>query len=222
MPPLAPVPNVVKAQLLWDDSSDTTCYNGLFFSYSGAGPDSADCHDFLLALVNALGTHNGLWTPTTMLLGGTATDLASASGAQGTVNVSYDGDLGGGDLAGGTALVASYTINRRYRGGKPRNYFPWGSSTSLATRQAWTGAFTASAASAVNASISAVLGNTYGGMTIQNHVNVSYYEGSRVVTSPTTGRARNVPIPRAQPLVNPITGLAILGRPGSQRRRNRA
>jgi hypothetical protein len=221
MTPLPAVPNVVKAQLLWSDSADITCYNGLFFSYSGSGPDAADCHDFLLALVTALGSHNGLWTSTTMLLGGTATDLSSSSGAQGVVNVSYDGDLSGGDLAGGTALVASYTLNRRYRGGKPRNYFPWGSSTSLETRQAWNSGFVDSSASAINATITSVLGETYGGMTIQNHVNVSYYEGSRVVTSPTTGRARNVPIPRADPLVNPITGLSILGRPGSQRRRNR-
>lgn len=222
MPALPAVPNVIKAQLHWSDSADNLVYNGFFFQYSGEVTGGTDVHDFMAAFVAALGSHNGLWTDSTQLLGGTATDLSSSSGAQGTVNVSYDGDLAGGDLAGGTALVASYTLSRRYRGGKPRNYFPWGSSTSLANRQAWTGDFLTSCASAINASITAVVGNTYGGLTVANHANVSYYEGSRVVISPTTGRARNVSTPRVTPLVNPITGVQILARPGSQRRRNRS
>jgi len=221
VPPLPSAGQVVRAQLKWSDAADVNVSNTLYFGYSGSGPNAADCHDFMLAFVNALGTHNGLWTASTMLLGGECTDLSTESGAQGIVNLSYDGDLAGTDLAGGTCLVASYLISRRYRGGKPRNYFPWGSSSSLASRQAWAGDFTTSCASAINASVAAVVGNTYGGMTITNHVNVSYYAGSRVVISPTTGRAKNVSILRASPLVNPITGVAILASPGSQRRRNR-
>jgi hypothetical protein len=221
MPPLQPVPDVVKAQFRWVDASDAPTYNQLFFSFSGSGPDSEDCHDFALAIGNAMATHNALWTVDTSVNSVVATDLSSDTAATGDATVTGVGTDEGESLPGGAAFVTSYSIARRYRGGRPRNYWPWGSAAQLMSRQAWTAEFLAAGISSINSVIAAVVGETYGGMTITNHVNVSYYKGSTVETNPRTGRAKNVPTPRATPLVDVITGVLGVPYPGSQRRRNR-
>jgi hypothetical protein len=221
MPALPPVPNTLKCQLLWNDSSDVDVSSTLFFSYSGGAPGSSDCSNFAVVLVNSFAAQLDLWHSDTVLTGGTVTDLTSPSAATGSAAANHPGGETGSPLAGGTCVVAGYRINRRYRGGKPRNYFPWGTASDLATRQGWNPSYVTEAQSGIQTAIQAFVGQVEGGTTILAHVNVSYYEGSKVVISPTTGRAKNVPILRATPRVDNIVGISVNTSPGSQRRRNR-
>lgn len=221
MPPLQPVPDVLKAQLQWSDSADLDVYNNLFFRFSGGSPSVADAVAIATSLFTAATNFQPVCQTSVALTGVTVTDLSSSSAAQGTHNAVATGELSAGPLAGGTALVIGYAIARRYRGGKPRNYFPFGATTSLNTRQQWSTEFVTQCQNVWNSFITAAIGTVGGSTTISAHVNVSYYEGSKVVISPTTGRARNVPIPRAVPQVDTIGGFTVRTIPGSQRRRNR-
>jgi hypothetical protein len=52
-----------------------------------------------------------------------------------------------------------------------------------------------------------------------SHVSLSYFSGFTVITSPTTGRARNVPTVRSSPLIDPVVTLKTQTSIGTQRRR---
>lgn len=161
-----------------------------------------------------------LWEPGTLLTGVKVTDLSSSSGGVGEHSQSTAGTGNVASLPGGTSVLVNYLINRRYRGGKPRSYFPWGSETEMATRQSWVGTFITDCTSALTTYFAAVIGLVVGGTTLTSHVNVSYYEGFTVVTNPVTGRSRNVPKLRTTPVVDDILSWSVSAKPGSQRRRN--
>lgn len=221
MPALPAVDNVLKAQLTWSDSEDVNVVSNHFFRYTGAPPNSAAATLLSTDIVDAMLPHNDQWGETTILTGCKVTDLSTVTGGVGETAVSQLGTIVSPPLAGGTAVVVNYQLARRYRGGKPRNYLPWLSSASLVNRQTWGSTDIVDVADAMEAFYSACIGSTASGCTIASHCNVSYYDGFTVVTNPVTGRARNAPKLRATPVVDDVTGLTVLGRPGSQRRRNK-
>lgn len=221
MPALPAVPNVLKCQLLWSDSSDANVRTTQFYRYSGGPPNATDCNNLAADIYGNMAAMDGQWSPTTQLTGVEVTDLTSSGAAQGLHSQSTSGIRAGTDLAGGTAVVVGYVITRRYRGGKPRNYFPFFTSSDLTNRQTWAAGDLTALDSALATYFSATIGSTSGSTTITDHVNVSYYDGFTVVTSPTTGRARNVPKLRTTPVVDVITSFGARPQPGSQRRRNR-
>ena len=222
MPPLPPVPEVLRAQVLWSDGDDPRTTSTIYLSYSGASPDGSDCAGIAAQITTAFAAHAGLWDIDTALQGCVVTDLNADDGATGEHEASTQGTRSGTPFAGATCTVVSYSIARRYRGGRPRNYFPWGVPADLADKQGWSGAYIAEVTTAWTAISTALKAITQGGTTISDHVNVSYYSGS--VGSITGGgtRGKTTPIRRATPLVNPTTSFIVPVTPGSQRRRNRA
>lgn len=220
MPALPTIPNVLRVDWQWSDASDINVSTRSFFRYSGPAPDSADCVTLaadIYALQSALA---GQWGEGTDLIGTKVTDLSSSSGGVGEHAQDTPGTRTGSILAAGTAVLVNFVIGRRYRGGKPRSYFPMFTSTDLVGRNAWQGASVSGLDSALSTYFAGVLGTGVGSLTITGHVNVSYYQGFTVVTSPTTGRARNVPKLRAVPQVDDILSYSVSTRPASQRRRN--
>jgi hypothetical protein len=218
MPALPVVPNVVKADLQWSVSSDITVATGLFFEYSGTAPNNAAALSLAATIYAAWAANNSLWDEDTSAIGCKVTDLSSSSGGVGE----HAGSTAGGltePIAGSSCLLVNYAISRRYRGGRPRSYLPWGDATKLGNRQTWEASFITAANAAITDTFAAIIGSSSGGTTITNHVNVSYYEGFTLVTSPTTGRGRNVPTLRTAPLVDTISGFAASTRVASQRRR---
>lgn len=223
MPALPSVPNVLRAQVLWDVGTDTDVSTGMFFRYSGGPVTLTIATSLAQAVANAWAQfETPPWSSDVTLAGAKVTDLSSPTGGEGTSSADQPGGDASGGLAGGTCTVVGFHIARRYRGGKPRVYLPWGSKDNLNGPNAWAAAYVTQVTTYVTEILSQVVGSTAGGVTITDHVNVSYYEGTRVVTSPTTGRARNVPILRTTPLVDDIAGFTVLAYPGSQRRRNRS
>src|SRR5581483_1350868 len=193
MPPLPAVTNVIKASLEWSISSDVNARTGLFFEYSGSPPNNAACSAFASDIYAAFAANNGDWDVDTSLIGCEVIDLSSVSGGVGIHSGSVPGSLSS-PISGSSSVLANYLIARRYRGGRPRSYFPFGDASVVGNRQTWEA-------------------------TIITHVNVSYYDGFTVVTSPTTGRARNVPRLRTTPLVDTIVGFNVSTRIANQRRR---
>jgi hypothetical protein len=220
VPALPDVPGVLRCQIQWTDAGDVGVFSTVFLSYTGSEPDASDCSNIATAIANAFGAEKAYWGSNVTLTGVKVTDLTSATAGQGEASADFQGTNDSGSLAGGTALVVSYEIARRYRGGKPRNYFPWGTVGALATAQTWGSDYVASWATAIATIFSTIIGTEEGGTTISNHVNVSYYSGFTVVNPGGGKRARNVPTLRETPVVDTITARNVLARPGSQRRRN--
>lgn len=221
MPPLPAVPNVVHCSFGLTDGSDTTVQATQFFRYSGGPPNATDLNALAADVYNA----GRAWVPLldnfSALDGVRLTDLSSSTAAQGEFALATPGTRGVDILTGATSALVSYVINRRYRGGKPRNYFPFGIQEDLATRQQWSTGFLTDVDAAMTTYFGDVIGASSGTTTITDHVNVSYYDGFTVVTNPITGRAKNVPKRRTVPVVDTIVSFGMKGTPATQRRRNR-
>jgi hypothetical protein len=222
MPALHPVPLHLSVRLLWSDSLDNDVSTKTFWRYVGTAPDSTACQLFAAEFVEAAASFATLYPSDTQLTGCVVQDLSSISGGVGESLQTTPGTNSGAPLAGGTCTVLSYGVARRYRGGKPRNYFPWGTAADLVNRQTWTTAHLNNAHDLYTAWAGTVVGSEQGGATIESQANVSYYTGFTVVTNPITGRAKNVSTPRPVPVTDDVTGIAVRPNPGSQRRRNRA
>jgi len=221
MPPLVAVPNVLRAQLLWSDAADLDVSTGFFFRYSGSAPSAVDATTLAGKIFTAAHPFMEIALASVDLRGVRVTDLSSNMGGDGT-HVETDPGTGGGDaLPGGIGPLVNYSIARRYRGGKPRSYFPLFAAADLLTRQSWKPASIAAMGTAFSAFIGQVLGSTAGPTTITAHVNVSYYAGFTNIPGTETKRAKVVSKPRETPVVDDILGFGVSAIPGSQRRRNR-
>lgn len=220
MPALPPVPNVLRADLQFSIPSAGLIHTRFLFRYSGGPPNSSDATNLAADIYSPASAFHTFYDTETTLQGVEVTDLSSPSGGQGVHAQATVGTEAGGLLTGGTAVLVNYLIARRYRGGKPRSYFPFFTTSDLANRDAWAAGSTSAFDSALATFFGAVIGTVAGTTTITDHVNVSYYDGFTVVTNPVTGRARNVPKVRTTPLVDVISSFAVSPRPASQRRRN--
>jgi hypothetical protein len=202
---LPPVPNVCKLQCHYT-VGDKAAENVLHFSYSGSSAaPSAYVTDLATAVATALATAGGEWQPATTFLGCTATDLSSDTGFVEEAPATTVGTRTGGILAANVALLASYSVSRRYRGGHPRTYLPWFTETDILNPQEWIADSLTGANGFWGDAISAGLGASGGGVTTVDQVQVSYYLAD----------AR-----RTTPLVDPIFFIECDQVIASQRRRD--
>lgn len=220
MTPLPLVPGVLKARLLFTVGSDTTVGTGLFFRYTGGAPSNSDAVSLATDILTAAAAEfPALMFTEDALTGVDVQDLSSDTSGDGEALGSHAGTLAGGTIPASAAFLVNHAISRRYRGGRPRSYFPFGAQSELQTGQTWASAFVASVTSAFDAFLASCIGATGGSTEISNHVNVSYYSGFTSVENPITHRWRNVPTLRTDPVVDLITGSVGSVRVSSQRRR---
>jgi hypothetical protein len=220
VPPLPAVAKVIKTDLIWSDEVNTDIVTRFFAEYSGSAPSDADLDGWCASLADAYESAlAGLANPNVILSAINAIDLSSATGAIGVAAPAVTGTRTGDPVSIGTAVVDSYSIARRYRGGHPRGYWPFGNSLDLGTLQTWADAFVAEAQSEFNAWWLDVGTSGWSGAGTINHVNVSYFSGFTVVINPMTGRARNVPTLRGIPIVDLVAGTTVRTKVGTQRRR---
>lgn len=221
MAPLPPAAATLKIQFQ-HVTSNVPAWVHWYAKYAGSAPQAADA----AAIAN---TCKSLWTTNIapLVTGAISlnlvqvTDLSSASGAQGQ---SGSGAVSGTRTGAGTTandcMLINLHITRRYRGGKPRQYWPGGAAADLADGMHWSAGFQTSWQAAWNAMNSGINAITWTGGNMSGPVNVSYYTlPNTVVTSPTTGRARNVPTKRSTPLIDPIVSGTPNARIATQRRR---
>ncbi|MFZ0169912.1 MAG: hypothetical protein WAL64_10950 [Candidatus Dormiibacterota bacterium] len=219
MPPLPDVPNVLRVDWQWSVGSDTTITTKNFFSYSGSAPTSASCVTMAADIYALQAVDDSQWGSDVTLIGCKVTDLSSHSGGVGEHAQSTVGGRSGIPLPASACVLVNYQIARRYRGGKPRSYFPWFTSEDIVTAQTWDSSVITAVDSALSAFFAGVAGISVGGCTITQHVNVSYYNGFTARENMGTGRWKNVPNLRATPLVDPILSFAASLRIANQRRR---
>lgn len=221
MPALPLVPNVLRTRLLWSDQDDNSVTSSLFWKYSGAGPDSTEAATLASDLSTLVAAEAALWGVVTTFLGVTVTDLSTDSGGEGTHTASVAGTDSNPGLPGAAAVLVNFQINRRYRGGKPRIYLPWGSAAHLNTRQSWESGFLGNVQTAITTITTGFVGASAGTTAITAHANVSYYEGFTTFTTP-SGRVKNLSKLRTTPVVDNVVSSSVAVNISSQRRRNRA
>lgn len=220
MPPLANVPKVIKVALVASDEINTDIVTRFYIRYTGSAPSAADLDTFADAIrANWGAALAGSVNEALSLIRVECTDLSTLTSATGLWTGVDAGTATGVPVPVDSAVVVSYTISRRYRGGHPRGYWSAGEGIDLANPQRWTPDFIAAFQTQITDFFAGVVASGWSGAGTLDHVNVSYFAGFTVVTSPTTGRARNVPTPRGTPIVDPVVALVTRLRIGTQRRR---
>lgn len=220
MPALPAVPGVVKARLKFTDAASIDAGFGIYFSYTGGTPSGGDMGTLASSIESNWATHVQGDMPTDLtLVEVTATDLSSSSGSVGTWTGSDPGGTSGTIISSGACFCINHVINRRYRGGKPKTFVPGVLPVDLNGTNQISSGRQASLIGSWGDFVSGVLGTSGMSITMQNIVNVSFYEGFTTVLNPVTGRYRNVPKLRDVPLVDVIHSSAVAQKLGSQRRR---
>lgn len=221
MPALPNVAAVLRVQLQGHVGIDADWITRFYLSYTGTAPTSAQLNSLAGVIRAAWGTNVKALLPASAGLDSvTIQDLTSLTSAIGIDTTGIVGTRAGSLIPGGTSMVVSYRIARRYKGGHPRGYWVMGVSADLGDAQQWAGAFLTAAQTAIDAFFAAAIGTPWTGGGTLAHVNVSYYHGFTVHTNPTTGRARNVPTLRGTPVVDAVTSRVAQDNIGTQRRRN--
>lgn len=213
MPPLPAVPNVAKiiSSSLMEDSPSENIFHML---WSGATPNAATLAAYL----------TDVWAPAWDIVFAAeapssaatvqheAIDLTSAMGASAVVADTTAGGRTGDFAPASAAVLASWEIDRRYRGGHPRTYFPFGTAGTYegSSNRDWSAAFIADVQTKLNTFLASVQGHDISGTEFSTLVNVSYYD--KVIT-PTP------PYRRVTPQVDTITSVIVRTRICSQRRR---
>lgn len=220
MPPLPAAGAVLRVGVLFDVGTDSAVRTNLHYKYTGTTPSGATLSTLASQMFSSLtGVLQSLLNTSNSFTGIVLTDLSSIGANEGEFIGSEGGAAAGSPLAASSCAVVSYGIARRYRGGKPRSYWPFGTDEDLGTPQSWVEGFVTAVQSATGTIDGHIAGQTADGTTVVSQVNVSYYEGFTVITNPITHRSRNVPTLRGTPVVDDITSRQMRSRIGSQRKR---
>lgn len=223
MPALVPQPQVLQVVHHFVVSDDLNVSTKLHFKYSGTAPADASCIDIASAFRSAW---NNAWlghlVNESSHEGVSVTDLTTPTSGFGQSLIHTLGTANPPGVPAGTALLVNYSIARRYRGGKPRSYWPLMVAADLASSSSWILATLATMTSEWQTSyLDAMIGSTIDGCVIGEQVNVSYYEGFTTPPVAPGRRAKNISTPRAVAITpDPITAFVINPKPASQRRRN--
>lgn len=221
MPPLPDVAEVIRLEHGFSSTSgDLDIHTRIYFQYAGGAPNDAACATFLTNVLANFTPHiPALYNPDFTLTSLSVTDLSSPTGGFAELPTSVAGTRSGGAPPVNICALMNYTIARRYRGGKPRSYWPWGAAADLSTPREWSSTFVTACDGGYSAYQGAVLGLALGSASLVAQVNVSYYQGFTNVPYGTPTKYRRVPTLRPTPVVDDIGGFALNPIPGSQRKR---
>lgn len=220
MPALPDVPATLRVACSGLINASSPFLTRFYVEYTGTAPTTAQLTTFN-GVVSGLIT-SGLineFTADRVFHQIESIDLTSPTSAVSTTAVTITGTRTGTALPAAVCFVGSYEVARRYRGGHPRGYWPFGNAADVTTPTTWSAGVVTGFTSALNTFFTGVVGAGWSGAGTLSHVNVSYYEGFTVVTNPITGRARNVPTTRSAPLIDPVTTVVGRSSIGTQRRR---
>jgi hypothetical protein len=221
LPGLEPTPSgVIGFRLVHALAADESTGSTFRLAYTGGPPSSADLST-LAGLVNTAWGDNlaSFMSDAGLLVETQARDLANPSTTIGNSVAGIDGTRSGGTADIARSAVQFFRPDRTFRGSRPKMFLPYGVDADVSGGFQWTTAFVTDLQIALNAFYAALDGGVGGSTHLALPVCVSYSHGFTVVTSGTTGRARNVPTPRVPPLVTASLGIEVSSRIGTQRRR---
>lgn len=218
---VVPLPDVpcVRCRIFGVDATGNDWGSRFYLSYSGSAPSGADCTTLAGDVFGAFATHcQGLISTATEAQECDVLDIASHAGFSGQNTGAFFGTRSGTALPAQVATNVEYGIARRYRGGKPRAYWPFGVDGDMLDVAHWASAFVDNVNLAVAAMFTEIQALSVGSMGTLKHVNLSYYSGFTNHTN-TSGRERAVPTYRPVALHDDITGYFTKPLLSSQRRR---
>lgn len=222
MPALPNYPSVLRVDHLFDVGTDANALVRWHVSYTGSLPTPANCNAFATA-IDALAVTSliPLMSDSVSLLGIKIVDLTSDTASEGEYLTTHAGTRGSAFLGAGTAALVNMPISRRYRGGKPRSYWPFGVQGDLQTPNTWNSSFLTAVLGGLETYLGGIEGIVEGSTTLGTLVSISYYHGFTAVENPITGRTRDVPLVRTAAITpDVVTGLVPSTKVASQRRRN--
>lgn len=176
--PLPPVPSTLKIVLsgFVDAHLVDKWENVLHFSYTGSAPTGVTCGAIALAIGNAWETHMAPLAPSpTALSSVTVTDLTSDSAGEGSDSTGWAGTRGDDSIPANAAVLVSYPLTTRYRGGHPRTYLLCGGNADLDGAAAWSDALVAAVAAGWEAFLAAVKALAISGTALNQMVAIRYY-----------------------------------------------
>lgn len=201
--PLPDVPNVLKLQFIGVNQT-TPWLMGLFWHYNAPTLITGDINSLCALAATAWQTNlasvHGVPCVLTRVQG---IDLRARDAAQGGVDVSYAGTMGGVPYPTSTSAVCSWKVNYRWRGGHFRSYMPVGTAGNITAGRLWSTGFLTSLNTAVDAFRNALNGMTVGGTG-------GHLSGVRYVVDK---------VPLSTPLDLPIVDSTVHQRVDTQRRR---
>ena len=119
---LPPVPGCLRVDTIFGASLDNNIVVRNFWSYSGPAPNAAACLAMATTIMAAAASNlPALLSTQNSIQAVRVTDLSSASGGDATFVQFHAGTRAGGLLPASTCFLNSFTVGRRYRGGKPRS-----------------------------------------------------------------------------------------------------
>ena len=222
MPALPAYANVLKISHLFDVGTDANALVNWHMTYSGTPPSDSVCNTLAADIEGHAHTRLVPLFPSVISLAGIKVqDLSSDTAGQGENFGVYPGTRSGSFLGAAVCMLVNMPIGRRYRGGKPRSYWPFGVEGDLDSPQLWSSAFKSTVAGALESYLGDLETVSESGTVLSTLVSVSYYNGFTAVTNPITGRTRDVPKVRTAAITpDIITGLVPSSKVASQRRRN--
>lgn len=216
-----PLPDTpcLRVRVTWNTGTIGEGGTRFYLSYSGSAPSGANCTTIAADIAAPWSTYLGAMYPNTISLNEVdVIDIATELGASGQWVGTAVGTRSGNALPFQVATNVEYGIAERYRGGKPRGFFPAGVSGDLVNEAHWDGDYIDAMNAAVGNFYSHVAAISVGSVGTLKHVNLSYYHGYTNVEVPDT-RAYAKPTYRATALHFDITGYSTKAVLGSQRRR---
>lgn len=209
MPALPAVPQVIRLDFTYSIGEDNAAKCRFFVRYAGTAPATSDLAAFLASISALYTTHlQGESTDAVILTQIDATDLTSSTAAAASLGTAIVGSNAETAVPASACTLISHEISRRYRGGHPRVYWPFGGVQSMHDGQSWTTGYVGATSTNIDAFMTGIKLLTWTGATIADIVNVSFFEGFHTFTGP-TGRVRNIPTVRVAPIVDIVTGFVV-------------
>lgn len=223
MAPLPPVHGVIALVTVWTLGTDPAVMCRLHAIYTGSALTNADATNVAGQYWNIVAAdimpHA---SPGLNLTKVEVVDLSSPSAGMGTHTGTVLGTAAGGALPANCAVLANAAIQRRYRGGKPRTYWPMGTQNDLKDSQHWLPASITNFNNAVANIYTGLGGLTFSSGQTTGPCSVSYYEGATwYQQDPPNGPYKRTPTLRATPVVDPINSWTVNPIVGTMRRRMR-
>jgi hypothetical protein len=222
MPARQPVPGVVQITFKFTYGADIDVINRFYQKYSGTPGALSDtgAAAWAAAGTSAWSAHQASALSDKLALNFVLVeDLTSDTGAVGDDTTGAVGGDTTTETPAGVCVVVAAHIERRYRGGHPRQYLAGLPANNLLTPQEIQPGFVTSLQSGYVAFRAAVAAGCPTAIAPATDVNVSYFQGFTNHTYP-SGRVRPIPNPRATPVVDQIAFFEVRNKLGSQRRRN--
>ena len=221
MPPLPTVSGVAKIRYHHTFGTDANVVNGNFCRFTGAA-DETSLNNWALAITNSWNTHLAPLLSNQIILNSVEIeDLGSASAATGSDVANHPGAVTTLAVPANVAMIISYQINRRYRGGKPRQYIAGLPNAGLEDEDHWLGSTINSWEAAYTLHQQTVAQFAGGNLTATAIVNVGYVSG-HTWQQDQHGNWHRLPVYLANPHVDLVNGYIAKPVVGTQRRRAQA